>query len=229
MKKIFIFTTVAFLLVGNAEVFAQKGNFKKAVQFQNDAAKRVSTYGANDTKALGLFTKAMNEYQKCITVSDKNTGEAYHYFGRILYAGPKSLRNYEQALQYLYSAAEIYKQDNNIRFLSSCYNEIAVVHYRLEDFYSAFINFQSAAELDNRYAGGVACMYWLGLGVEQDLPKAMERYRLASLTGQDLWANIYALDYHIKEYEKGNYESRAIELFSDYLHGRTMDEDRDVR
>jgi len=230
MKKFFIvFTTMLCLLFGNTEVFAQKGNFKKAVKLHNSAAQNMQKKGADDAKTLDLYTKAIAEYQKCVNMTDPNTGEANRKLGGILYDGPKSLRNYEQALQYLYNAVGIYKKENkSADFLATCYREIGTAHYRMEDFYSAFVNWQRASEVIKNFAGDVACMYWMGLGVEQDLPKAMELYKETAILGQDLWVNIYALDYHTKEYEKGNFDNKGIELYLDYLHLRNLGEDKSV-
>ena len=106
---------------------------------------------------------------------------------------------------------------------------MGIAQYRTGDFSSAFSNFKKAAELSAQYSGGVADTYWLGLGVvEQDLPKAMELYGEAALAGRDLWANIYALNYQMKEYEKGNYDNKALTLYMDYFHAKSMDESKEV-
>ena len=68
----------------------------------------------------------------------------------------------------------------------------------------------------------------MGLGVEQDLSKAMEMYKKASLNGLELWTNIYALDYQINEYKKGNFDNDGMYLFLDYLHAISMGEPKDV-
>jgi len=111
MKKIFIFTTMVFLLVGNTEVFASKGNFEKAKKYHNSAVISKQKFGENDKKVLDLYTKAINEYQN-VSVPDKNIGEAYHYLARILFTGPKSLINNELSLKYFLTASFIFQKES---------------------------------------------------------------------------------------------------------------------
>jgi len=228
-KKSFIFIAMAFLLFGNAEIYAQKGNFKKAEKYQNSAWARLQKYGENDTEALSLYTQAMDEYKKCILVNDKNTGKSYHSIGRIFLSGSKSLRDNEEALKYLLAAIEIYEKKGEKDHLKAlCYFDTGLAQYRLGDFSSAFSNFEKATKLNSAYAVNVAGMYWVGVGVEQDLAQALKWNQTACLGGQDWWANIYALEYQIKEYEKGNFNDESINLYLDYIHSKSMGEDKDV-
>jgi TPR repeat protein len=232
---------------------SQKGDFKKATKLHNTAAEKMNKDGETNAEVLKLYTQAIDEYKKCITVTDKNTGEAYNYLGRILYNGPRSLRNYNESLSYLYEASEIYNKefeilkeyvqrknylDNkaNIDFvnvsdrLDLCYNEIGTVQYRLGDFSSSFANYQKAASKPRgkSYSGDVGLMYWLGLGTKQDLIKAMNYYDIAAKSGRDYWTNIYALSYHINEVKKGVYYSESMDLYLAHLHSRSMGEEKNV-
>jgi len=224
-----IVTLVMFSYMPTAQAQTKKGDYKKAVKLHNAAAERMQKMGGNDAEVLKLYTQAIDEYKRCITVVNKDTGEALHYLGRILYTGPKSLRNYAEAVQYLYAAADIYEKEKKPDlFIPVCYNEMGTVLYRLGDYASAVVNWKKAAELSSQFAGDEAQLYWLGLGVEQDLPKAMELYRNAAQAGRDFWANIYALDYQIKEYAKGNYDNEGMALYLEFFHALTMGEDKDV-
>jgi len=129
----------------------------------------------------------------------------------------------------LYEALQIYEKEKKTgTFIPFCTYEIGTVMYRLGDYYAAFNNWSKASELSPQYAGDGAQIYWLGLGVEQDLPKAMEMYKKGALAGRDLWMNIYALDYQINEYNKGNYDNDGMYSFLDYLHAKSMGEPKDV-
>jgi len=79
--------------------FSQRPNFSKAKRLDKQASERRQKYGDEDEETLNLYTKAIDEYKKCITVNNTNTGEAYHNLGKILYTGPKSLRDYSEAAQ----------------------------------------------------------------------------------------------------------------------------------
>jgi TPR repeat protein len=199
----------------------------KAQKLHNSAAKRMQKYGEEDGETLKLYNQAIVEYKKCIE-KNKNLGESYNYLGRILFTGPKSIRNYGEALQYLQKAVEIYeKERKDGDFIPHCYNELGTVLYRLGDYNSSFANYKKSAIYSPQFAGDEAFMYWLGLGAELDLPKAMDAYKRASIAGRELWYNIYILSYQINEYKKGNYKSEALTLFFNYLHSKTMGEDKE--
>jgi len=196
---------------------------------------RVKKNGEKDAQALKLYTEAAAEFRKCITVENKNTGDAYYRLGIILYNGPSSLRNYSESVRYLYEAADIFEKEK--KEVSSVYNEIGMALSRAGDFYSAFANFQKA----NPESTNVARLYWLGLGVRQDLPKAMELYRKDALNSRfskswesnyiiwTLWANVYALDWQIKEYRKGNFGDEGMALYNEYVYLTLMGEPKDVQ
>jgi len=207
----------------------KKGNLDKAKKFQRSAFDRMHKYGETDAEALKLFNQAIEEHKKCIADNNKNTADAYHNISIIYYMGPKSLQDYPAALDNLLCAAEIYEnaKKKNVDLLAECYNRIGTVLYRMGDYYGTFNYWQKASALSFR-SGDEAQIYWLGLGVEQDLSKAMEIYRIAALAGRDLWANIYALDYQINEYNKGNFGDEGMYLFMDYLNSVTMGEPKDV-
>jgi len=227
MKKTVMAICLIFVLA--AGVFAQAGNFKKAKDYHNAAANRMAQKGDNDAEVLKLYKQAIDEYRKCITVNNKDTGEAYNYLGRILLTGPRSMRDYGESAQLLAQAVEIYEREKKQGlFIPNCYNEIGTVLYRLGDYYSAYNNWKKASDLSPQYAGDEAQIYWLGLGVEQNLPKAMEIYKKAALAGRDLWTNIYALDYQIKEFNKGNFDNDGMYTFLDYINALSMGEPRDV-
>jgi len=214
---------------GNGGYVVQGGNFKKAKKYHNAAAKKMQQLGENDAEVLKLYKQAIEEYRGCIAVRDKNSGEANQYLGRILYTGPSSLRSYKDALRYLRDALDIYeKEKKEGDFIPLCYNELGAVQYRLGDYFSAYLNWKRSSELSGQFAGDEAQLYWLGLGVEQNLSKAMELYKSAALAGRDLWANIYALSYQIKEYEKGNYENEGMDLFLSYLNSKSMGEPKET-
>jgi len=225
LKIIFGLVVIFFILCAASG----KGDFKRAVKLHNSAAERMAKFGDTDAGVLELYTQAIEEYKKCITVNNKETGEAYNYLGRILFTGPRSLRDYPEAVQYLYQAVQIYEREKKSGlFIPHCYNEIGTVSYRLGDFYSAYNNWKKASGLSPQFAGDEAQIYWLGLGVESDLPKAMELYKKAALNGRDLWSNIYALDYQINEYKKGNFDDDGMYAFLDYVNVLSMGEPRDV-
>jgi len=232
MKKGFdllavIFASAVFFFILCAP--SGKGDFGKAKRLHNSAAERMAKFGDADAEVLKLYTEAIDEYKKCITVNNKDTGEAYNYLGRILFTGPRSLRNYPDAAQYLYEAVQIYEKEKKQGvFIPQCYNEIGTVSYRLGNYYGAFANWSKSSQLSPQFAGEEAQIYWLGLGVEQDLPKAMELYRKAALNGRDLWSNIYALDYQIQEYNKGNFDNDGMYTLLDYMNAQSMGEPRDV-
>ena len=198
-------------------MYAQKGKFNSATKYHNAAANRMQTFGEEDEEVLKLYNQAIDEYKKCILNQDKNTGKAYHYLGRILYTAPLSLRNYVDATTYLYEALDIHQQEKDNEYIALCFNEIGSSLFRLGDYNSSFINYKKASELSDLYAGSEAFMYWLGVGTEQNLPKAMEKYRAAAIAGIDVWANIYALSYHINEIAKGNDYNEAMNLYFEYL------------
>jgi TPR repeat protein len=227
-----IFAVALFFNISCASMFegsSQKGNLNKAKKFQRSAFDRMHKYGDTDAESLKLFDQAIEEHKKCIADNNKNTADAYHNIGIIYYMGPKSLRDYPVALDNLFSAMEIYENDKkkNVDLLSECYNRIGTVMYRMGDYYGTFDYWQKASALSFR-SGDEAQIYWLGLGVEQDLSEAMAIYRIAASAGRDLWANIYALDYQIKEYIKGNFDNDGMYLFMDYLHAKTMGEPNNV-
>lgn len=199
----------------------------EGLKFQNSAWNKMQDRGEDDQEVLYLYAQAIDNYKKCI-LNNKNLSDAYHNLGRIYLTGPKSLRNYYEASNYLYKAAEIYGKEKNWTFVSMCYNEIGTAQYRLGDYNSSLLYYKKSSELSSQFAGDEAQLYWLGLGVEQDLPKAMELYKKAALAGRDLWANIYALNYQIKEYSKGNYDNKGMALFMDYLHAKNMGEAKAV-
>jgi TPR repeat protein len=227
MKKLLI--AVGLMVVLAAGLFAQAGNFRKAKEYHDAAANRMARYGDTDAEVLKLYQQAIDEYKKCITVNNRDTGEAYNYLGRILFTGPRSLRNYPEAVQYLNEAVKIYERERKPGvFIPHCYNEIGTALYRLGDYYGTFTNWSKSSALSPQFAGDEAQIYWLGLGVEQDLAKAMELYRKAALAGRDLWENIYALDYQIKEYNKGNFDNEGMYLYLDYINAMSMGDPRDV-
>jgi len=204
-------------------------SLSKAKRLQNAAWDRFQKYGDTDAETLNLYNQAIEEYNKCVEANNKDTGEAYHNLGIIFFSGPKSLRSYSESAQYLASAAETYEREKNKKsLLPVCYNQLGTMLYRVGDYFSAFNYFKKASELSVQLAGEEAQLYWLGLGVEQDLPKAMEIYRKAAIGGRDLWANIYALDYQINEYKKGNYTNAGITNYLGYMHAMTMGEPKDV-
>jgi TPR repeat protein len=202
---------------------------ERAKRLHNSGSKKMQELGENDEKVLELYTKAIKLYKKSIkNKKKKEIEEAYANYARLLHSCPKSLRNYEESLQCLSKAVEIYEKQKNTGLTAFCYNEIGTVHYKMEDYNSAFSNYQKSTELNEQYAADEATMCWLGLGVEQDLPKAMGRYRKAALAGRDIWANIYALSYQINEYGKGNYDNKGMTLFMDHLHAKSLGEARDT-
>jgi len=206
----------------------KKGDFNKAKKYHDSAANRMEKYGENDAEVLKQYNLAIEEYKRCITVNNKNTGEAYQYLGRILLTGSRSLRDYVDAALYLHEALEIYEKEKKQGiFIPLCYNEIGTAMYRLGDYYAAFDYWSKSSELSSQFAGDEAQIYWLGLGVEQNFSKAMEMYRKGALTGRDLWMNIYSLDYQINEYKKGNFDNDGMYLFLDYLHAKSMGEPKD--
>jgi TPR repeat protein len=206
----------------------KKGDFNKAKRYHDSAAVRMQKNGENDAEVLKLYNQAIEEYKKCITVDNKNTGEAYQYLGRILFTGPRSLRDYVDAALYLHEALEIYEKEKKQGiFIPLCYNEIGTAMYRLGDYYAAFDYWSKSSELSYQFAGDEAQVYWLGLGVEQNFSKAMEMYRKGALAGRDLWMNIYSLDYQINEYKKGNFDNDGMYLFLDYIHSKSMGEPKD--
>jgi len=223
--KIVLLAALAFAAVFTTSCASRPG---KAMGLHDSAANRMQQYGENDGEVLNLYNQAIDEYKKYIAENPESAGEAYQYLGRILYTGPRSLRNYDEAFKDLKTALEIHEKGKNNNFIPLCYNEIGTVQYRLGDYSSAFSNFKKASELSSQLAGDEAQLYWLGLGVEQDLPKAMELYKKAALGGRDLWANIYGLDYQIKEYGKGNFDNKGMNLYKDYLHAKSMGEPKDV-
>ena len=214
---IFVLFTFSCASTGSS---SQDGTFNVAVKTHNEAAQRMQQYGDTDAKVIELYNKAIDEYKKCITVNNKNTGEAYNYLGRMLNTGPRSLRNYEEALLYLYEAVDIYeKEEKEGLFLPNCYSEIGAALFRLGDYYSASENWKKAAELSDYYAGDESQLYWLGLGVEQDLSKSLEMNRKAAMAGRwECWANIYILEYQINEYSKGDFDNEGMTLFMDYYY-----------
>jgi len=208
----------------------KKGNINTAKKYQNSAWDRFQKYGETDAEMLKLYNQAIEEYKKCIEANNKDAGEAYHNLGIIAFSGPKPLKDYSEAVYNLSCAAEIYERDKkkNGELLSICYNQIGTMLYRLGDYYASFDFFKKASALSVRLSGEEAQIYWLGLGVEQDLPKAMEIYKKAALAGRDMWANIYALDYQINEYIKGNFGNDGMYLYMDYLNSVTMGEPKDT-
>jgi len=225
-----IFLFFSCTSIGNIEDFLQRGDFQAALKYHDLAWKRMEKYGDTDTEVLRLYNKAIDEYKKCITVSNSNTGRAYRNLGRIYNTGPKTLRNYEEAVQYSNKAIEIYEREKKSEFIPDCYDSIAFVFYKLGDYNLALVHWKKAAELSSQYAVREALLYWLGLGVEQDLPKAMELYRKAT-AGNDYywyWLRIYALEYQINEFNKGNNNNEGIALYMDYLHLRRMEESKEV-
>jgi len=205
--------------------FQQRPNFSKAKRLDKQASERRQKYGDEDEQALNLYNQAIDEYRKCVTVSNGNTGEAYHNLGKILYTGPESLRNYSEAAQYLNEAAEIYeKQKKKATILSAAYSDAGTAQYRSGDYNASFNNFKKASDLSSEYSVIEARFLWLGLGVKQDLPKAMDVLKGAALAGRDVWTDIYALDYQIQQGQKGNSRSQGMSLYMDYLKAKTMGE-----
>jgi len=228
-RLVLLFVVLSFVPVAVMAQKTPKADFKKAVKLHNSAFARMQKAGENDAETIKLYTQAIDEYKRCITVTDKNTGEAYHYLGRILFTGPSSLRNYPEAVQYLYEAVDIHEKEKKTGWdIPRGYNEIGTALYRMGDYTSAFANWSKSSELSGQYAGDEAQLYWLGLGVEQNLTKAMELYKNAALTGRDLWANIYSLDYQIKEFKKGNFYNEGLDFYLDYFHSMSMGDPRDV-
>jgi len=230
LTVIFALTMVFALPCVLSAQSGKKGNINTALKFLNSASDKMKKSGDTDAEVLKLYNQAIEEFKRCTAVNNKDRGRAYHNLGIIYYTGPKSLQDYSEALNNLLSAKEIYENEKkpNADLLSNCYNRIGTLMYRVGDYYSCYDYLKKASALSVRSSGDEAQIYWLGLGVEQDLSKAMEIYRKAALSGRDLWANIYALDFQIQEYNKGNFDNDGMYLYMDYLNARTMGEPKDV-
>jgi TPR repeat protein len=226
-KGVFIVTAVVLMILPCIGVSAAKGEYNTGVRLKYKAEIEMQKSGENNPKVLKLYTQAIEAYKECIEINGKYSylGFTYRDLGQIFYTGPRTLRNYNEAIMYMNEAIEILsKQIQFMAFAPFCYNEIGNILYILGDFYSSYYYYQKAAELANITSAGLAFMNWLGLGTEQNLPKAMELYRTAASAGNDsCWSNIYALQYQINENKKGNYDNEGMMLFLDYLHVKGLD------
>lgn len=212
-----------------------------------EAHNRMLIYGYDDPEALRLYNLAITQLENDVKPNKSGIIKVDAYFFlvgillngtavRNLPNGPISIRDYRKALMYSYDSIEYMeslkgfnaKVVKDIGGIARAYSDIGLALYRLGDYYSACVNWKKAAELSDICAGDEARMYWLGLGVEQDLPKAMELYKKAAIAGQDVWPNIYALEYQINEYNKGNFYSEAITSFYDYHYLYLMGEAKNV-
>jgi len=117
LTVIFAFTIVLTIPCISTAQDSRRGNFEKAKKIQNSSAERMQKYGDTDAEVLKLYNQAIDEYKKCITVNNKDTGEAYHCLGRILFTDPRLLRNYAEAVQYLCETVEIYEREKNRKYL----------------------------------------------------------------------------------------------------------------
>lgn len=243
--KIFTFAIILFLLLGSVGTFAQqpipkkpskKGNFNYGLRYGWRGDEIIRQYGENSKEALDMYFLAMDEYKKCIQ-NGKKLDLAHHYLGQLYYRVPMSskIRNYDQAMFHLSEAEKIYlstesskKRAEDLGLLPLLYNDMGNIYYGNEDLETA-LSYYKRYPASFGSVTGMAWLYWLGLGVEQDLSKALEGYKTAaSKFGQDVWANIYYLEYQIKEYEKGNYDNKSMRLFLDYLYLKSMGNEEKV-
>lgn len=232
MRTTFIFIAMVCLLFGNAKASVQKGSYRKATKYQNSAWSRMQQYGHDDEEAKSLYIQAIEEYKRCIASGNKKIGDIYHNLGRIYSTSPQSLRDYDEAIRCFSETLKIYdakKQTSSITSIkSSCYNDIGNTFCMKKDFSSAFSSYQKAADLSPLYYSNLAKMYWLGLSVERDLPKAMSLFRKASVAGMNEWDKIYAIDYQLNEYQKDSYYSPAVDLYMNYVYMRLINESKSI-
>jgi len=216
-KSVLLVASITFVMFFFLSVSAVSADdYDSASMKLAEAERQVSFSGKskNDPKIVKLYTQAIDGFKKYLSKNNKDTSRnnyAIEYIVRILNGGPNSLRNYPEALQYIYEAG--------------LKEYIGMTLFRMGDFYSAYVAFQ-----ENDAVGRIAQLYWLGLGVEMNLPKAMELYKEITFKKgnfNDLYY-LYHLDYQIKEYQKGNFDSEAIALFMEYMYLQMMGESSDV-
>lgn len=233
--KIVVMTLIAIFILA---AIPQNANAQQTYKKHNAAVERLSQFGENDPETMALFNEAVECYKKKTKAKNlysyglrMNFGSLYHTFGK-----------YDEALNLMFEVEKFYlpKKNNTKKtlaipsayqihgawpiniynyagFLADTYIRIGSVYYSKEDFAMAHQYFKLAAETSNELSAGLAHLYWLGIGVEQDLYKAMELYRISDAR-DSFWSCIYYIDYQIKEYEKGNFDNKAIKLYMDFMH-----------
>lgn len=202
---------------------SKKGNIGNGLRYGWKGDELVRQYGEESKEALDMYRLAIEEYKKCIQ-NGKKLLLAHHYLGQLYYITPVPLRDLDEAMNHLLDAEKKYLAEKKLTDimkgqLSMLYNDIGQVYYIKGDFDSALFYYEKASH--NRYAGSIAWLYWQGLGTEQDLPKAQELYQKAAIAGSDVWANIYAIELQIKEYQE-EYDNKAMLLFLDYLYLKSI-------
>lgn len=236
-KNLF-FIIFLFLLFGNMVAFAQqpipkkpskKGDISYGLRYAREAERRVMKYGKESMEVVGMYTLAIDEFEKYIqNEKNKDLLNAHLILGQIYHNAPTLLRDLDKALNHLIEAEKRFQYNEKITEADKgiLYLHLGKVYLKKGDFETALSYYQQSSS--GECLASIAELNWLGLGVEQNLPKAMELYKSAALAGLDFWSNIYGIEYQIKEYEKENYDNPAMQLFLDYFYLKTLDNEEKI-
>lgn len=139
------------------------------------------------------------------------------------------IKNYPESDRLYRQAAPKLKGDN--RYYSLALYNIALGFYQkregmIQNFDSAYVYFERAAEIDPKLKMGIGEMTELGLGVNQDPMFALTCYEEANRGGGDAYMAAYTLRYALEQMQEGQLNQEAYDKFAAYKLKISVDNDK---
>lgn len=139
------------------------------------------------------------------------------------------IKNYPESDRLYRQAAPKLKGDN--RYYSLALYNIGLGFYQkregmIQNFDSAYVYFERAAEIDPKLKMGIGEMTELGLGVNQDPMFALTCYEEANRGGGDAYMAAYTLRYALEQMQEGQLNQEAYDKFIAYKLKISVDNDR---
>lgn len=214
MKKIIIFFLCCFCLQmveaqNRSQEYWALHNTMIKVRGKAKAAEK------DQAKVLSLYQTVITQHPTEAARANLLVGEMYRTMtNQSLNDGVRSLNYYRQALKAV--------EATDTTVLSLALYNVGLVYYMgvtgiEQNFDSAFYYFNAAADLSDNYAAGLGNLYQYGLGVDQDLHRAIDCYARAIKSDMQCYADLYSADYMLKLYNEGKLFTPAYDDYVTYF------------
>ena len=226
MKKIkLLVTLVALLVIQN--VYADGGMSKDMASLRNSLAMSSMMKNKNKTaKDLGKFeekiAKVLEKHPEDKGYADVTLAEILlHSINENIQDAPRAFNLYRQAAKEIPESDELHAL--------AIYN-IGLCFYQkraglTQNFDSAYVYMEKAAELNPKHKMGIGEMTELGLGVNKDPMFALACYEEANKSGGDAYMAAYDLRYALENMQEGTLNQDAYAKYTTYKFKRAVDKD----